>query len=228
MRKHGLVRLFAGLAALAGLSCASSALAQVTEFTSQSAFDAAIPNSATYRFNAGGAITPISNSTTFNGVTFADDTTATDIANSEVPLLFMIDSGDVPTYGADFLSFQNQDTNIEATITLTGANFFGFNYGSYVPIDGNATLTLNTGQSYTITPISSENFIGFSSTTPITSITIDYPNSYAFDVISYSTVSAAPEPATWMMMLIGVGIVGAALRWRARQDRDQIQAQALA
>ncbi len=226
IRQTVAIRLLNALVSVAGLSASSSAFASVTEYTSQSAFDAANPAAVTYGFNSGGAINAIPNSSTFSGVTFVDSTTADDVVNSQVPLMFVIDSADVPTYGVDFLSFENQNPNIEGVINPTGTTFFGFNYGSFLPIGGDATVTLNTGDSYVITPISTEGFIGFSSSTPITSITIDYPNGYAFDVISYSTVAAAPEPAAWLMMLMGVGGVGAALRWRSHPNphTDQLRA----
>jgi len=211
----------AAFAALASLSIANSAFASVIEYTSQSAFDAANPTAETYGFNAGGEISFVPDSSTFNGVTFTDEATAADATYSEVPLLALIDSDDNPTYGVDFLSFENQNPNIGGVINPTGTTFFGFDYGSFLDVGGEATLTLNTGDSFTITPSSTESFIGFSSSTPITSITIDYPDGYAFDIASYSTTSAAPEPAAWLMMLIGVGVVGASMRRRAGHDRDE-------
>jgi hypothetical protein len=227
MRKSTLVGLLASIAAMAGVSAASSAMAQVTEYTSQSAFDTANPTAVAYSFYAGGVITPLDNPSTFNGVTFTDNTTAADLSNSEVPLMFLVDENDVSNYGADFLSFQNENTDISGVINPVGTYFFGFNYGSYIPIDGDATLTVNSDQVYTITPTATEGFIGFSSTAPITSITIDYPDSYAFDIVSYSTVSSAPEPAAWLMMVIGVGVVGAALRRRAYRPETGLDAGAM-
>jgi PEP-CTERM motif len=39
-------------------------------------------------------------------------------------------------------------------------------------------------------------------------------NGGPFDALSSLSVSAAPEPATWALLMVGVGAVGAALRWR--------------
>ena len=40
-------------------------------------------------------------------------------------------------------------------------------------------------------------------------------NSFEFDTIA--TVSAAPEPATWAMLMTGFGLAGSAVRQRRRQ-----------
>ena len=36
---------------------------------------------------------------------------------------------------------------------------------------------------------------------------------YALDAL---TISAAPEPSTWLLLLMGVGLVGTMLRWLRR------------
>jgi hypothetical protein len=203
VQRHGLP-LFIAVSAAAMMAGAGPAMAQVTEYTSQTAFDAAAPTATTFGFNAGGTSTAVPNPSTFGGLTFTSGTTAGDIANSGTPILFLIYAGDTPTYGVDFLSYQNTQNGIVGTIGSAGTTAIGFQYGSYVPIDGSATVTLSTGNSFLITPSSTAGFIGFTSTSPITSVSIDYPNSYALDLVSVS-VSPVPEPATWLMMLIGLG-----------------------
>ena len=86
----------------------------------------------------------------------------------------------------------------------------GFNYGAYV-FAGPSVVTLSTGDTFTITPSTSPAFIGFTSTAPITSVTIDSPAAYDFDLIS---VSSVPDPSMWALMLVGFGGVGAAMRTR--------------
>jgi hypothetical protein len=189
--------------------------ASVTLYTSQSAFDAAAPSASAFGFDAGGAISVTANPLVLNGLSFSDNVTAADIANSGTPLLFLIDATDTPTYGQDFLSYQNTQVGISAEIDSAGVTAIGFSYGSYLPT-GDAVLTLSTGDSFTITPTSVASFIGFTSTARITSLTVDYPDSYAFDLLGVSSTTPVPEPATWTMMLVGFGGLGGALRARRR------------
>ena len=79
-----------------------------------------------------------------------------------------------------------------------------------------ATLTLNTGDVFVINPDEPATFIGFTSTTPITDISITYPGGYAFDLVNVSVLGAVPEPSAWAMMLLGLGGLGAAMRSRGR------------
>jgi hypothetical protein len=196
----------AALAAIGLTGSAGFANATVTEFNSQAAFDAAVPGAYISAFSAGGAypFVYLGNSAAFNGLTFTSNATAADSANGGTPVLFLIPATATPTYGQDFLSFQNTDVGISAEIDSVGTHAIGFTFGSYVP-SGGATLTLSTGDSFAINPTSSATFIGFTSTTAITSVTVDYPNGYAFDLVSVSTV---PEPATWTMMLVGFAGLG--------------------
>jgi hypothetical protein len=194
---------------------ASSADAAVTMYSSQAAFDAAVPTASTFGFNAGGVFSLEPNPVKMHGLSFRDDATAADAATGGVPLLFLVDTGDTPTYGVDFLTYQNTQPGIIANVLSKGATAIGFTFGSYLPT-GDATLTLSTGDSFTISPSSTATFIGFTSTTPITSVSVDYPNSYAFDLTSVSVLGSVPEPASWALMLIGIGGLGAAMRNRRR------------
>jgi hypothetical protein len=199
------------LSTLFALSLASAADATVTFYTSQSAFSAAAPGVGFSGFNAGGSLVVNPNPLTVGGVTFSDNVTAADTATGGIPLLFTVPAASTPTYGVDFLAFQNTQVDINAT--LSGKfTAFGFNYGSYVSTGGPATITLSSGDSVTVTPGALQ-FLGFTSTTPISSITIDYPGGFSFDVIS---VSSVPEPAEWMLMLLGFGALGAAVRLRRK------------
>jgi hypothetical protein len=69
---------------------------------------------------------------------------------------------------------------------------------------------LSTGDSYTITPTSTAQFIGFTNDTPITSVSLDYPSGYSLDIVSVA--SAAPEPSAWLLLIAGVGGIGLGLR----------------
>jgi hypothetical protein len=75
-------------------------------------------------------------------------------------------------------------------------------------------VTLSTGDSFAITPSTTATFIGFTSTSPITSVTIDSPAAYDFDLITVSEIPGVPEPSMWALMLVGFGGVGATMRTR--------------
>ncbi len=50
---------------------------------------------------------------------------------------------------------------------------------------------------------------------PITSVHINAVNGYSvYDDLTFTTLVGVPEPATWAMMLLGVGLAGATLRRR--------------
>jgi hypothetical protein len=208
------VRSLAALAALAALAVAGSASAAVTAYTSQSDFDTANPTASTFVFDAGGATYNPPNPYTYNGVTFADEETAADVANGNSPLLFVISHTTNTAYGTDFLSLENESIGVQTQFETAGVSAFGFSYGAFVTDadSADAVVTLNTGESFLITPSSTPGFIGFSDSSPITSLSISYPTGYGLDVLSVSTTSAAPEPAAWALMLLGIGGVGLALR----------------
>jgi hypothetical protein len=206
------------LLGLGVIAMASPAAASVVEYTSQAAFNAAASGVSTFTFDQGN-IPPLStfqpNPVTFNGVTFEDLPTPANAISGGSPGLILISASATPTYGQDFLAFQNEDPSILGTISSAGATAFGFTFGSYVNVGSSATLTLNTGEIFTVTPGTTAQFIGFTSDAPITSISLDYDNSFTFDVLSVSSnLASVPEPASWTLMLLGFGGLGAVMRRR--------------
>jgi hypothetical protein len=210
MRKYVLNGLLAAMSTLSFAVAAGSASAQVVEYTSQSAFDAAISNASTFGFVSDGNLDVEPNPVTIGGFDFSGSYTAADTSTGGYPITFIVPAAKTPTYGADFLSFQNSLPGIVSQISSSGADAIGFSYGSYVSTGDTATVTLSTGDTYTINPTSTAQFIGFTSSTPITSVSFNYPSGYALDILSVS--SAAPEPATWALMFAGVCLAGSALR----------------
>jgi hypothetical protein len=210
MRNLFLTALLAGSTSVSLLAAAGSASAQVTVYTSQSAFDSAVSDVSTAGFMTDGNLDVESNPVTLDGFTFTSGVTAADVGAGGSPIIFLIPAASTPTYGTDFLSFQNTQTGILGQISTGGTDAFGFTYGSYVSTGDAATLTLSTGDSYTITPTSTAQFIGFTNDTPITSVSLDYPSGYSLDIVSVA--SAAPEPSAWLLLIAGVGGIGLGLR----------------
>jgi hypothetical protein len=81
-----------------------------------------------------------------------------------------------------------------------------------------ATATLSTGDviHFNITGEPALNFIGFTSTTPLTSLTLqDGIQAPAIDTVQFGQAVPIPEPAT--LTLLGLGLAAAAgYRWRRR------------
>ena len=211
--------LLVGLA----IAFASPAAASVTVYNIQADFDAATSGVTTFGFTNVSGTPPgfdiTSNPVTISGVTFTNDVTPADVDNGGSPIIFVIDSAATPTYGVDFLSFQNTNTGMTGSISSAGFTAFAFHYGSYVNVGASATLTLSTGESFVITPADAAQFVGFTSDTAITSISFDYPDSYAFDILDVSygnagTAATVPEPAAWALLLVGFGGMGAMIRRR--------------
>ena len=89
-----------------------------------------------------------------------------------------------------------------------------------------ATLTLGTGTnpvSYTLSALNSKStmdwkpvsysFVADNSGSTLLSLQSTTPGAYGLAVDGFS-ISAAPEPATWSMMILGFGVAGAAMRRR--------------
>ena len=213
------LKTFLGLALIGSSAVvAAPAAASVVEYTSQAAFNAAVSGVTTFTFDQGN-VPPLftfePNPSTFNGVTFEDLPTPANATSGGSAALILISASTTPTYGQDFLAYQNEDPSILGTISSAGATAFGFIFGSYVNVGSSATLTLNSGEAFTVTPDTVAQFIGFTSDAPITSISIDYDNSYTFDVLSVSSnLASVPEPASWALMLVGFGGLGAVMRRR--------------
>lgn len=205
--------------ALVAFIAAGPASATVMVYTSQADFDAAASTATTFGFDAGQSIAAGGspnfqpNPVSFHGLSFKSNVTPADTVTGGQPEVILISAADTPTYGQDFLSYQNEKVGILSEIDSAGTSAIGFSYGDYV-FAGPSTITLSTGDSFVITPSNTPAFIGFTSTAPITSVMIDSPGGYDFDLISVSTVAAVPEPAMWALMLVGFGGIGATLRTR--------------
>jgi hypothetical protein len=176
---------------------------------------AALPTSATHAAvvinlveTAGNVVATTSGAFDLSGLTF--------IANGTVPAF-------ISPYSAGFLSNSGP---YEVYSGVTGPTNFG---------DGPQRLTTGIGDSFGF--VGNGGLVavpnGYLSNTPLAATTTfagqtfsslgATPGTYLFstpaDSITFnigSAISAAPEPGTWAMMLMGFGIVGAAMRRRSK------------
>jgi hypothetical protein len=200
------------IAALASTVLAGGANA-ATFFTDAGAFGAATSGLTNSAF---ASIAPSGNfatapSYTLAGVTF-------DNANTDFLINGSFFGTNQPYGGATFYSGQ---FGALTTISFAGATAFGIVYGSYNNAGSPISFTLSDNSVFTTTmpgTVRSLAFFGFTSTTPITSITVNnqFSGSQVFDVVSLSIGSAAvvPEPQSWALLIAGFGLVGAAMRRR--------------
>ena len=116
---------------------------------------------------------------------------------------------------------QSQDAivfqNFGSGVTAFGGNFFGSdNIGAYLP---NANLVLSAADgstvSYALNGATQANFLGFVSDTALSSVTLSTDGG-AYWPTANNVVLAVPEPASYGMMLAGLGCVGMIARRRRR------------
>ncbi len=105
-------------------------------------------------------------------------------------------------------------TFTSGNVTAIGANFFATNISDVLQAVS-VTVTLSDGTVTSLTPTSmADSYLGFTSTTAITSLTISAPGQSLYASLDNLTVgvSAVPEPANWALMGLGLAGVIAARR----------------
>ncbi len=123
--------------------------------------------------------------------------------------------------GFDFWLSNNQRnnpivfSNFSGGVSAFGGNFFGSNVnGEYLV--GNLKLTAIDGSvlTYTLSGSTTTDFLGFVSTTPLSAVVLGTDGG-AYWPTANNVVLAVPEPATYGMLLAGLGFVGLMSRRRA-------------
>lgn len=200
-------------AALLSALAPAAAQAQVTFYTTQASYNAAVAGSTTTNFTFGN--TGNAPSYTVGNLTFASPGTV--FTSAAVP------GGDFG--GSAYIGMQDAAgvPGTLGTVTVSGGNTRGVSftlgdiYGSYV-----TTVTVNGSSTpVTVPGDPSSAFFGVTSSTPITSISftldngeIDFLNGFT---TATSLASAAPEPGSWALMIGGFGATGWALRRKRRK-----------
>ena len=214
--RNALATTFSTAAAVCAIA-ASPASAAVT-FTSSAAFAAATsaPGVDTYAgFSISGVTTsPISRSAGTYGYTASAANGFFGAGTTANPWL----STNTATDSVIFTGFG-------ANVRGIGGLFFGSNSAGAYTL-GNIVLTLIDAAgttTYTINGATTNSFVGFVSTGAITSLTVTavqpsatflWPTIDNLTLAQAPTAAAVPEPATWGMMILGFGMIGAAARSR--------------
>jgi hypothetical protein len=210
LKPLALAGLLAGL-----LACASATHAAITVYTTPASFAAATSAVATDTFNGeplGGPNFPhvgtagpygYSADATFDGIYFVGS--VADVWLST-------------TSPAETVTFYD----LTGGASALGGNFFATDFDGAVLPGLQMTLSASNGPdtvTHTLFNSSAASFVGFVSDQPLLRMTVDAATPTSGD--SFATVndlrlglvaSAVPEPATWALMLAGVGLVGTRLR----------------
>ena len=147
------------------------------------------------------------------------ETFSSGTASSTAPVLFSLNGFSFTVTGAGGTYYDDGvigavDVNASVTISFTsgnvlavGGNFFETDVADNF-LSAAVTLTLNDGTTATYTPTSESTYRGFTSTTPITSLTFAAPTDTNYATLDNLTVgTTVPEPSTWAML--GFGAAGA-------------------
>jgi hypothetical protein len=105
-------------------------------------------------------------------------------------------------------------SNFSGGVHAFGGNFFNTDYDG-IPMDGNVVLTAidGTALTFTLEGATRSSFLGFVSSTPLSSVVLGTDGNPDWATAD-NVVLAVPEPATSAMLLAGIGLLGVAVRRR--------------
>ncbi len=202
-------------AGLLGCAIVIASPAVAATYVTRAAFDAAT-SSTTITFDDANT-TPEYYPTTYSntGVTFG---------LHDIFTLEPTDFAAGAAYGSDYLEWQPAGDPITLTISLpSNVSAIAFDFMELRALPTVFTIGVN-GETFNANSSASPSFFGYSATSPFSSLTISVPFSMSsgsvfyfptidnFSFESNSVSGAVPEPETWAMMMIGLGLVGGTLR----------------
>jgi hypothetical protein len=170
--------------------------AQAAIFTSKSAFLNATSGLTTVDFEG---LTPPDtvasiNNSTISGVTFSDTQSFTFVINcAAFPNNFSNCNTTIPLVGPTSIASTGTASNtitatLPAGITAVGVDLLPYS------LNQDYTVSISTGETETITINNDVKFIGFTSTTPITSLSIFSTEGQVFDNLVYGQANGNPPP----------------------------------
>lgn len=215
------------LCLFAALLCLEpNASAQTTIYTDRAAFEAALqPGSYLETFDGAGTTGEVGSPQAFTGG--ASNQFGYSVATADATSLFYAGDPTDVTMTDIWLGAFESDTPLVFTIstpnvTAIGGYFFLTSIVNTFPVEGTITISLNNGAAQIAGPLTTETtFIGFTTTTPITSLTFTF--SPAVPTTAYTTLNdiivgaAIPEPSSMALAAGGLVFAGALYRLRKRR-----------
>jgi hypothetical protein len=199
------------------LLCAGSAQAEITAFTSQSAYLAAVGNTGVDDYN------DLIQQMYFDQIPRqAGEYSYSVSAGPKAPAIW----AGTDDYVDFWLTSQNRtDTTtfvLQGGVAGAGGNFFGSDIYSHPTTAASLLLTAtdSTGAtvSFTLENPTAQSFVGFVSSADLVSLTVtagEQPGVWSSIDNFHVSVAAVPEPGTYAMLLAGLGMLG----WTARRRR---------
>jgi hypothetical protein len=204
------------LSALPAVALIAASAAHAATFTSSALFNASTTGLTVEDYSSYAAGTLVPDGSSLGALTYSFSTGAglggvvTNVYNSFSGNSLAAKQVAGPLSNADFF-YNNESVTVTFPTAVTAVGIFS---NTNLPIS--ASLSTASGGAVTVFTTydtATFGFLGLTSSTPFTSATFT-SSTYNIPEIEYG--AAVPEPATWALMLIGVGGLGAGLRSRRK------------